>query len=135
MSALGLLGSLFIVVFSFFWAWFDDDPYILKRGGAALTAYSIFFALKAGAAEHKRLGFSERDDAPGPQSTRPSVEIAESEWKAFKKSMLHRFHIDALKALHAHVAFGIFGELLHGFGDLLAAPMFNSIVGLIKFSC
>lgn len=100
------------------------DPHWMNRGGAALAAYSLLLALWTGLLESHRSKIER--NAASSDATRPGYlnEMAQGDLEEISTEMAENLELVSRRYFWLHISFGLLGELLHGFGDLVMLGLF-----------
>lgn len=122
-----IAGSALIIGGSFYLAYHLQDPYIVRRGGAALVLYSLLVALRAHRLDEVKDSLADKAGAqPIPDFARPEqkmVREVEDDVREHRRSVVSH---TVSRIFLVHLIMAGVGELMHGFGDLAYIGLFGS---------
>jgi len=122
-----IAGSAIIIGGSFYLAHHFEDPYIVRRGGAALVLYSLLLALRAHRLDETKDSLADKTGIPPvPDFARPErkmVREVEDDLREQRRSIVSH---TVSRIFLVHLIMAGVGELMHGFGDLAYIGLFGS---------
>ncbi|MCR5858486.1 hypothetical protein [Mesorhizobium sp. J428] len=124
-----LVGSLLILIGSFYTAYRLGDPYAVRRGGALLVIYSLLFAFRAHVLDEEREALERTaNGVPVPVFAPPKVKFEVEVDEDFRHMRRSRVMLTLSRLFRVHLIMAGVGEVLHGFGDLIYIQLFGEIV-------
>lgn len=124
-----LVGSLAILLGSFYAAHRFGDPYAVRRGGALLVIYSLVFAFRAHVLDEQKEALEHgTSTAPVPVFAPPKVRFeveVDEDVRHMRRSWVM---LTVSRVFRVHLIMAGVGEVMHGFGDLIYAQIFGEIV-------
>ncbi len=122
-----IVGSVLIIVASFYLAYHFQDPYVVRRGGAALVLYSLLLALHAHRLDEVKDSLADQGGLPPvPDFARPGQRIVrevEDDVREYRRSMVSH---TMSRVFLVHLIMAGVGEMMHGFGDLIYVGLIGS---------